>query len=113
MNRESFMNILSVIWRKWANKNSILNFARKVGMTQIELNADFMDQKAFKKAEAVTISTPIKSNQKLVIELPENVRHGSAEYWRKKFECAETVISDLQHTPVTPLQHTPIAASAI
>ena len=33
-----------------------------------------MDQKAFKKAEIVTSSTPVKSNQKIVIESPVNSR---------------------------------------
>ena len=49
-----------------------------------------MDQKAFKKAETATSSTPAN----LVIESPLTVRHGSA----KKFEKAETMISNLQNT---------------
>ena len=41
------MDILSVCWGKWTNQHSILNAARKVGITKSELNVDFMDQKAF------------------------------------------------------------------
>ena len=50
-----------------------------------------MGQKAFKKAETATSSTIAN----LVIESPLIVRHGSV----KKFEKAETMISNLQNTP--------------
>lgn len=102
VNRECFMDILSVCWGKWTNQHSILNAARKVGITKSELNVDFMDQKAFKKAETVTSSTPVKSNQKIVIESPVNIREGSAAYWKSKYKSAENVIADLQNTTVRP-----------
>ena len=48
-----------------ANKESIFNAARKVRIAQNEFNIDFIDQKAFKKADAVTSSTPIKGKANL------------------------------------------------
>ena len=54
---------------------------RKVGITQNELNIDFMDQKALKKVETRTCSTTDKEKTNLVIESSLNIRHGSAEYW--------------------------------
>ena len=53
-----------------------------------------MDQKAFKKAGAVTSCTPVKEKANLVIEFPLNVRHGSAEYWLKKIINTEAMVSD-------------------
>ena len=40
--------------------------------------------KVFKKAAAVTGSTPVKEKTNLVTESPFNVRHGSTEYWWEK-----------------------------
>ena len=57
-----------------------------------------MDQKAFKKGEAVTSITLVKRKADLVIESPLDVRQGSPEYWWKKIEFTETMISNLQST---------------
>ena len=60
-----------------------------------------MDDKASKKAKAVTNSTPVKDKTNLIIESPLNVRHGPEKYWQKEIENAEAMISDSEITPLT------------
>ena len=60
-----------------------------------------MDDKASKRAKAVTNSTPIQDKTNLIIESPLNVRNGSEKYWQKEIKNAEAMISDSEITPLT------------
>ena len=42
--------------------------------------------KVFKKAKAITGSTPFKEKTNLVIQSRSNVRNGFVEDWQKKFK---------------------------
>ena len=58
INREAFMIILANIWptwaapEPWATKESLVNAARRVGITSTALSVEFMQQDKFERAEA-------------------------------------------------------------
>ena len=66
LNREAFMLILANMWSKWASKETLVNTARKVGVTSKQLSVEFMQQDKFIRAaecmdvdqEPSTSSTP-------------------------------------------------------
>ena len=98
INREGFVNILSNIWSTWASKDSIVNAAKRVGITSNGLNVEWMQQNKFERAEKLlrkdeptASSTP---NSSLIMS-PKCVRSGSKEYYKQKYEQAMKVLNDL------------------
>ena len=103
LNREAFMIILAEIWDKWTNKQVLVSAAKRVGVTSTSLNANFMQQDKFDRAEfciqaspstAHTISTAATPNKSLIVS-PCNKRKGSAMYWKDKFDQAQSLIKEM------------------
>ena len=86
INREAFMIILGNIWSTCATRESLMNAARRVGITSKELSVNFMQQDMFDRAEAcidLESSEPEVSSSSMVspnckITSPDKKR-GSAE----------------------------------
>ena len=93
INREGFMLILAEAWQTWTSRESLVNAAKRVGVTPMGLDISLMQQEKFIQAEAC-IEGPIdessQQDQRLattpVIESPKVVRHDSKEYWKAKFD---------------------------
>jgi len=99
------MNLLSEIWNEWAKPESIQKVGKKVGITEKGLDVDWMDQAKFERAEAILNppSTPQKAEtSSATINSPLNLRKGSAEYYKFKYEQAQEKIKQLESTPFDP-----------
>ena len=105
LNREDFMNILAEIWNEWAKPESIQSAGKKVGITDTGLDVDWMDQGKFERAEAILNppSTPEKAGpSNSNIDSPPNLRKGTKEYYKFKYEQAQEKIKQLESTPFDP-----------
>ena len=101
------MIILGNIWSTWTTRESLINAARRVGITSKELSVNFMQQDKFDRAEAcidLESSEPEESSSFMIspncsLTSPDK-RRGSAEYWMSKFEQAVGVIKDLSEDSI-------------
>ena len=50
INREGFMNILGEMWDQWAPEQTIVNAAKRVGISKVGLNVENMQQDKFQQA---------------------------------------------------------------
>ena len=101
INREGFMWILAEIWDKWATKDIIVAAGKRVGISKNGLNVEWMQQDKFQHAAALLEVSPEKSEVSTpTIESPADVRHGSAEYWKKKFESAMSVVNTISDSSI-------------
>ena len=94
INREGFMLTRANIWNKWATKESIVNAAKRVGVTSTELSVDFMQQDKFDRAARYMESTEISNNSAGQISSPKQCRRGSAPYWKSKFEQCQALLEE-------------------
>ena len=115
-NKEAFMLILANIWDKWVSKETLVNAARKVGITAAQLSIEMMQQDKFARAAECmdTKDEPSASTSLLSTSLSfvcPNKRHGSALYWEDKLNHAMEIIDD---SGVTLLfEHSPSRAGEI
>ena len=84
LNRECFMNILAEIISDWATPEKLVKAGKRVGISSEGLSVEWMDQSMFERAEAI-LNPPTNITPTIQISSPENVRKGSAEYWKSKF----------------------------
>ena len=105
LNREDFMSLLSKIWNEWAKPESIQRTGKKVEISDKGLDVQWMGQSKFERAEAIL--NPPATSQKAgsshsSFDSPPNVRKGTAEYYKFKFEQAQENIKQLEQTPLDP-----------
>ena len=91
INREGFMMILAELWSSWTSKESLINAARRVGVTPTCLDVSMMQKEKFLQAVACVEGGAADSQVASLattpsIESPKMVRHGSREYYKTKFE---------------------------
>ena len=104
IDRKAFMLtcILTEVWKVWAPSAAIVNAARKVGVTPDGLDVNLMQQDKFEQAERciettenLTTPQPSTSGSHQAGASPQNIRHGSAGYWKHKYEKALYLINDM------------------
>ena len=105
INKEAFMTILGEIWSEWVTPAQLVKAAKRVGISDSGLDVNWMDQSKFEAAEAILnppdlTKTPQKQRlmNSTVIESPEDVRKGSAEYYRRKYDKSLEYINNLSQT---------------
>ncbi|XP_065677263.1 uncharacterized protein LOC136071680 [Hydra vulgaris] len=118
INREGFMTILGEMWDKWASRDTIINAAKRVGISKEGLSVNNMQQDKFHQAancmvqnqeqepsSNLVLSTPKKictrssANVLLTPITPHsfpklaktNHRYGSANYWKFMFEQSQMI----------------------
>ena len=108
VNRETFMVLLSKIWSTWAPKDTVIKSFKKCGITEDNLDIEFMQQDKFASADLVTEkesdvdSTPNTSKAPWNIQSPLNVRKETREYWREKYQNLENAMKEAIKLPITP-----------
>lgn len=106
LNRESFMHILSDLWKEWIKPDLIRIAAKKVGITCDGLNIDWMNQDMFRRAEAL-LDTGLKENRpedkSVKLSSPVGVRKHSRVWYEHKLQESLKIIDNLTKTPV-PLE---------
>ena len=92
------MVILGHIWSKWASQESIVEAAKRVGITTTGLDVEHMQQDKFKQAaDVLEGAAPLATsmpNTSISIQSP-NKRKNSAEYWKAKFEASQQLVKEL------------------
>ena len=78
INREGFVHILSKLWDTWASKETIINAAKRVGISTHGINVEWMQQNKFQRAEnLIRKDQPITSTpNNSVVMSPKCVRSG-------------------------------------
>ena len=96
LNREAFMIILGTMWNTWAAPASIINAAKRVGITSSGLSVEYMQKEKFQQAENCMEVEPQLSStpNQPIIESPAH-RKSSAQYWKAKFEKAIDLVHEL------------------
>ena len=107
INKDAFMTILGDIWKEWVTPEQLVKAGKRVGISDSGLDINWMDQTKFEAAEAIlnppdVMKTPSKISKELlnstIIESPDGVRKGSAEYYRRKLEQSLEHIQYLSET---------------
>ena len=95
INREAFMTILAEIWSLWATRESLQASAKRVGITDKSLDVNHMQQDKFATAASLIQGEEAPSTPDPLKIISPNKRKGSAEYYKAKFEQAQSMIKDL------------------
>ena len=86
------------MWPTWSSKESIINAAKRFGISATGVNIESMQHSKFQRAEKhiqnspPTASTP---NSSLFIVSPKCVQSESCEYYKQKFESAMELIHNM------------------
>ena len=96
------MTILSEIWEEWVTPEMLITAGMCVGIAPTGLNVDKRNQEKFKTAEAILnpTKTPEKKAPIPDIPSPANVRKGSAEYYKYKYEKSLEINQTVINMPV-------------
>ena len=87
INREGFMTIMGNVWASWAPPEKIINAAKRVGISSHDgLDVNWMQQDKFETAARLMTPPVSESLQTSAIESPQDLRKGSAAYWKSKYE---------------------------
>lgn len=101
INKERFMEILGDRWNEWATPNTILNAAKKVGITSTILNKNFMQVERFAQAEEIMEVEENDSEENLpsssLINSPVKLWRNSTLWYKKKLEDAVQIIDSLRN----------------
>ena len=102
LNREYAMTILSEIWEEWTTSEMLIKAGKHVGIAPTGLSVDWMNQEKFRTAEAILnpTKTPEKKAPIPDIPSPANVRKGSEEYYKYKYEKSLEINQTLINTEV-------------
>ena len=113
LNRESFMLILAEIWPNWASTDSVKNSFKRCGITDTDLQVDYMQQDKFTSAKLITPEDPqnpdsgsssaagMDQGPKLPdIPSPQSVRRGTAQYWKAKFDSLKNSFKSVLEKPI-------------
>ena len=101
INKEGFMIILSSIWATWADKESIIKAAKRVGITAEGVSVDFMQKDRFAMTAALDeeCKTPVKHGRTpWEVESPVHVRSGSKAYYKAKVDLLEARLKEVTET---------------
>ena len=113
--RESFMLILAEIWPNWTSAESVKKSFKKCGITEKNLDIEYMQQDKFVSAELVTphdqtndsiICSPRTPDRPKRLELTKvespPVKKGTAAYWKAKFLSMQAKCTTIIETPISP-----------
>ena len=95
------MTILGEIWEEWVTPGQLIKAGKRVEISEDGLDMNWMDQTKFASSEAILHppqKTPQKLNMTHVLDSPEGVCKGSAEYYRQKLNCSLEYIDQLSET---------------
>ena len=103
LNRQCFMNILSESWADFAASERLCNAGRRVGLSNVGLNINWMNQEMFAQAEALRrpSTPPHKKTTTVQISSPIGPRRYSLEWYKHKLSESMEVISDLTNTSIS------------
>ena len=103
LNRQCFMNILSESWADFAAPELLCNAGRRVGLSNVGLNINWMNQEMFAQAEALRLPStpPHKKTTTVQISSPIGPRRYSLEWYKHKLSESMKVISDLTNTSIS------------
>ena len=105
INCEGFLDILASIWNSWASKDTITKAAKRVGISESGINIEWMQQDKFDVAERLmNVDEPAASTPVMNVSSPKNVRVGSAEYYKQKYEGVVKLLHDLSDSSIN-LEH--------
>ena len=100
------MTILGAIWDKWDTSETIVNAAKRVGITRDGLAANFIQQDIFEQAVSLIANskvtelktTPNKTHTKSASNTEKIAKHkhrfGFSEYWKCMFEQSQSIIQE-------------------
>lgn len=115
------MTILGAIWDKWASENTIINAAKRVGISKDGLNVNDMQQDKFQQAADLIaqnqeqgssenpgpgtpkkVCTRSSTHASLTAATPRSIsklakgkhRYGSADYWKSMYEQSQAIIHE-------------------
>ena len=91
------MTLLSEIWNEWASPDAIQKAGKKVGITSVGLNVEWMDKAKFERAEAIlNPGTPQKAQSSSTVDSPVHLLKGTLEYHKYKYEQTKERIDELE-----------------
>lgn len=110
INRETFMILLSKIWKDWASTETVVKSFKKCGVTATDLNVSLMQQDKFMTAELLTDTvvadegSPVTPVTKKPWEAssPIAIRKNTATYWKKKYQIIQKQLKTVIETPISP-----------
>ena len=99
------MTILGEIWSKWADKDTLISCAKRVGITSSGMSVNFMQQDKFERAaaciqEEIPPSTSTSTPDSSLIMSPCDKRKGSRDYWKAKFDQAQSLIREMSERSI-------------
>ena len=88
------MKIIAEVWGSWVTKESLVTPAKRVGVSRDGLSIQNMQQEKFSQAELCLQSNEVAQKKSNVVMSPKHVRKNTAEYWKTKYEMAQSIINE-------------------